>query len=136
MSNSAFGALIALSLAVGLGLYLITIRLAVGLFWVAIVVLLWLRIEVLAKAARLQEIKLVAARSALLQVAFLECRCVDNAIIIEDLMEPEKVGKSPGKGYCEVCRARAVLREHYPGAIEEKKRERQFSRFPCVPKDL
>jgi len=83
---------------------------------------LWLRIEFLAKKVRLAERKLLIVRSLLLHLASLECRCSDNAIIIEDPMEAEKVGKPLEKGYCEVCRARAILREHYPGAIEEEMR--------------
>jgi hypothetical protein len=39
-------------------------------------------------------------------------------------MEPENVGKPIGsKGYCEVCEARAVLKEQFPGAIEFRIRE-------------
>ena len=87
---------------------------------VGIAVGLWLRFDFLAKKVRLAEEKLLIVRSVLLYVAFLECRCSDNAIIIEDPMEPEKVGKPLEKGYCEVCQARAILREHYPGAIEEE----------------
>jgi hypothetical protein len=96
---------------------------------VAIAVGLWLRIEFLAKKMRLAEEKLLIVRDLLLDVAFLECRCSDNAVIIEAPMEPEKVGKPLEKGYCEVCRARAILEEHYPGAIEERERDR-YRRYP------
>jgi hypothetical protein len=102
---------------------------------VAIGVGLWLLFESLAKKVRLAEEKLLIVRSLLLDVAFSECRCSDKAIYLENPMEPEKVGKPLEKGYCEVCQARAILREHYPGAIEEEMRERQFHRLP-FPEDL
>ena len=98
------------------------------MFVAAIVVVLWLRIRFWAKKAHLQEIKLVAARSVLLRVAFFECRCGDKAISLPD-------GKPLEKGYCEVCRARAVLEEHYPGTIEKEISERRFHRLP-FPENL
>jgi hypothetical protein len=63
--------------------------------------------------------KLVAARNMLLRMAFQECCCKANSIIIEAPEAPELVGKPVGKGYCHVCKSRDFLEERFPGAIEE-----------------
>ena len=63
-------------------------------------------------------------RNVLLDMAFQECRCNPNAIISEAPDEPELVGQPIGKGYCHVCKARAALKEQFPGAMETEIRER------------
>ena len=79
--------------------------------------------------------KLLRVRNVLLGVAFRECRCNPNAVIIEAPMEPELVGKPAGKGYCDVCEARAVLKEQFPGAIQYRVREHVLGGSP-VPEVL
>jgi hypothetical protein len=87
------------------------------------------------KRIDLMENKALSARSVLLQVAFKHCRCRDDAIVLPNLTVPEMVGKPLPKGYCEVCAARALLAEHFPGTVEEEIRERQFRNLP-IPEDL
>ena len=95
--------------------------------------------------------KLLIVRRVLLRVAFGKCHCplpeddestcrgrgaiVDDGIIISDPTEPENVGKPIGKGYCDVCEARGVLEEQFPGAIEHRIREYQYDGLP-LPEDL
>jgi len=55
--------------------------------------------------------KIRGARFVLLEMAFQECRC-------------EKSAPKGYEGCCYVCRARGVLEEHFPGAIEELMQER------------
>lgn len=88
-----------------------------------------------AKQIDIMENKALSARSVLLQVAFSRCCCTDDAIVLPNLTVPEMVGKPLPKGYCEVCSARAVLAEKFPGAVEEEIREREFHRLP-IPEDL
>jgi hypothetical protein len=86
------------------------------------------------KRIDLMENKALSARSVLLQVAFSHCRC-DYSIVTQNLEEPEMVGNPIPKGSRAVCRARAVLVEEYPGAIEEEIRELEF-RSLHIPEDL
>lgn len=83
--------------------------------------------------------KLVAARNMLLRMAFQECCCKANSIIIEAPEAPELVGKPVGKGYCHVCKSRDFLEERFPGAIEELMQERlnafEFEES-YIPEDL
>jgi hypothetical protein len=106
-----------------------------SIFLTAIVVGLLLYIRFLVRERDRQKEKLSAACPVLLQVAFSKCRCTDNAIILQDLAEPEKVGTPLEKGYCEVCHARAVLAEEYPGEIEREIRICEFQGLP-IPEDL
>ena len=85
---------------------------------------LGLLIAYLVKNAAWSKRKLSILRNVLLDMAFQECRCDLNAIIIDAHMEPELVGKLAGSGYCHVCQARAALKEQFPGAIETEIRER------------
>jgi hypothetical protein len=87
------------------------------------------------KRIDLMENKALSVRSVLLQVAFSHCRCRDDAIVLQNLEEPEMVGKPLPKGYCEVCSARAVLAEEFPGTIEKEIREREFHKLH-IPEDL
>ena len=83
--------------------------------------------------------KLVAARNMLLRMAFQECCCKANSIIIEAPEAPELVGKPVGKGYCHVCKSREFLEERFPGSIEELMQERlnafEFEES-YIPEDL
>lgn len=85
---------------------------------------LGLMIASLVKGLLWRDEKLRGVRNLLLDTAFQKCRCDASAIIIESAMEPETVGRPLGKGYCHVCRARAALKDHFPGAIETEIRER------------
>jgi hypothetical protein len=70
-----------------------------------------LLIAYLGREVESRDKKLLGARFLLLDIAFQECRCEQSA----------------PKGYegcCYVCRARGVLEEHFPGAIEELMQER------------
>ena len=87
------------------------------------------------KRIDLLENKALSARSVLLQVAFSHCRCRDDAIVLPNLARPEMVGKPLPTGYCEVCSARAVLAEEFPGTVEEEIREREFHKLH-IPEDL
>jgi hypothetical protein len=95
-----------------------------------------LTIASLVKAAQWRERKLRIARDVLLQVAFEKCRCDPNAIITECPMEPEMIGKPVGsRGHCSVCGARAVLREEFPGEIQQRVREFTLQGLP-VPDEI
>jgi hypothetical protein len=92
---------------------------------------LGLTIASLVKGILLREGRLSILRNALLDVAFHECRCHPNTVVVDCPMEPELVGRPAGKGYCDACRARAVLKDQFPGAIEFRIRELlgQWPRF-------
>ena len=85
------------------------------------------------KSAVWSERKLFSIREVLLQVALGKCYC-DTIIVSADWyevdywagkrpIEAEKIGKPLGEGCCNVCEARGVLEEHFPGAIEHRVRE-------------
>jgi hypothetical protein len=106
--------LIAVAVAPGNGLIV-----PLGIFGVGLIVAFWLRYSMLADE------KLMAARNVLLDIAFQDCLC-----------------KSAPKGFegcCIVCRARGVLDERFPGAMEELMEERldalQFEES-YIPEDL
>lgn len=96
-------------------------------------------IAYLVERSDLMEEKLLALRNALLDVAFQECCCKPNSIIMEAPGAPELVGKPVGKGCCHVCKSRALLEERFPGAIEELMQERlnafEFEES-YIPEDL
>jgi hypothetical protein len=98
-----------------------------------------LLIPYLLKELMSQEVKLVAARNMLLNMAFQECCCEPDSIITEAPGAPELVGKPVGKGYCHVCKSREFLEERFPGAIEERMQERlnafEFEES-YIPEDL
>jgi hypothetical protein len=108
--------------------------LSLSIVLAATVVALLLYISFLVRERDRQKEKVSGACLALLPVASKECHC-NSSIIIQDLEEPEMVGRPLPKGSCEVCCARAVLPGEYPGEIEREIRTREFQRFP-IPEDL
>lgn len=100
---------------------------------------LGLLIASLVKHEEWQNRQLDWACRALLDIAFQECCCKPNSIIIEAPGAPELVGKPVGKGYCHVCKSRELLEERFPGAIEEliQKRLNAFEfEESYIPEDL
>jgi hypothetical protein len=83
--------------------------------------------------------KLLIVRNVLLDIAFQECRCKPDSIIVEAPGAPELVSKPIGKGHCHVCKCRGLLEERFPGAIEELMQERlnafEFEES-YIPEDL
>lgn len=98
-----------------------------------------LLIAYLVKESMSRELKLVAARNMLLNVAFQKCCCKPDSIITEAPGASEFVGKPVGKGYCHVCKSREFLEECFPGAIEVRMQERlnafEFEES-YIPEDL
>jgi hypothetical protein len=103
---------------------------------VVVTLILGLTIASLVKHALWRERKLLIARDVLLQLAFYKCCCGPNAVITENPIEIESVGKTNRiKCYCSVCETRAFLREEFPGAIQQRVREVTLQKLP-VEEDL
>jgi hypothetical protein len=84
--------------------------------------------------------KLGALRDELLAIAFQKCFCKPKPIITEAPGAPELVDRPVWRGDCHVCKARELLEEHFPGAVEEQMQERlndiAFGFKTDIPEDL